>query len=328
MNIFLDTSIVILSFCAIVAVVLSALSYFGELQPARKKANRRMTMMEAGVAPRQVAAQLLTKARPNSFVSQFMSQELYQAADRWCRQANPEFSLRKTTLTVLGGFSVLVLLVFVASTKLGPSALLLGLIGAVVLTASVTWIVLYAMRTKRLRTLSEQLPAAIDLMVRALRAGHPVVSAIQLASSEMPDPIGTELGIVVDETTYGIELKEALASLAARSKLEDFAFLQVSVSIQAETGGNLAEILGNLGRVIRGRFMLEKKVKALASEGKMSAIILSALPILMVGGISASNPGYYLDAIKEPDFFPISAGVALLYCFGLYLIHRITNFKY
>jgi tight adherence protein B len=328
MNIFLDTSIVILSFCATVAVALSALSYFGEMQPARKKANRRMTMLDEGAAPRQVSAQLLTKARPNSFVSQFMSQEVYQAADRWCRQANPEFSLRKTSLTILTVFSVLVLFVVIASTKLGPSALLLGLIGVATLTAGVTWAVLSIMRTKRLRLLSEQLPAAIDLMVRALRAGHPVVAAIQLAANEMPDPIGTELGIVVDETTYGVELKEALASLAARSKLEDFAFLQVSVSIQSETGGNLAEILGNLGRVIRGRFMLEKKVKALASEGKMSAIILSALPVLMVGGISASNPGYYMDAIKEPDFFTISAGVALLYFFGLYLIHRITHFKY
>jgi tight adherence protein B len=328
MNVFLDTSIVILSFCATVAVALSALSFFGEMQPARKKANRRMTMMSEGAAPRQVATQLLTKAKPNGFVSRFMSQELYQAADRWCRQANPEFSLRKTSLTILGAFSILVLLAMYASSKLGPSALALGLIGAAALTASVTWIVLSAMRAKRLRLLSEQLPSAIDLMVRALRAGHPVVSAIQLAATEMPDPIGTELGIVVDETTYGVELKEALASLAARSKLEDFAFLQVSVSIQSETGGNLAEILGNLSRVIRGRFMLEKKVKALASEGRMSAIILSILPVLMVGGISISNPAYYLDAIKEPEFFSVSVGVAVLYCFGLYLIHRITHFKY
>jgi tight adherence protein B len=328
MNPLLDTSITVIGFCATAALGLSVASYFGEMRPARKKANRRMTLLEQGGNARAVSAQLLTKAKPTGLIAQFLSQEFYQTADMWCRQANPEYSLRRTALTIMTAFLVLGLLVVLASTRLGPSVVLLGLVGVIFFVGAASWVVLSGLRLKRLRALSEQLPTGIDLMVRALRAGHPVVAAIHLAAEEMADPIGTELGIVVDETTYGVELKEALSSLARRTRLEDFAFLQVSVSIQSETGGNLAEILSNLAGVIRSRFMLEKKVKAMASEGKMSAIILSVLPVLMIGGISATNPTYYAQAFKEAEFVPVCVGVAGLYLFGLYLIHRITNFKY
>lgn len=324
----LDTSITILGFCATAVIGLSVASYYGELRPARKNANRRMALIDAGGDVRTVSSQLLTKSKPTGLIARFLSQEFYQAADMWCRQANPEFSLRNTALAIGGVFLALSVGVAFVSSKLGPSAVLFGLVGAALITGSISWVFLTALRQKRKRALSEQLPTAIDLMIRSLRAGHPVVAAIHLACEEMADPIGTELGIVVDETTYGVELKEALLSLYQRTRLEDFAFLQVSVSIQSETGGNLAEILSNLASVIRSRFMLEKKVKALASEGKMSAIILSVLPLLMVGGITAGQPSYYNNAVKEPEFWPIAAGVVLLYIFGLYLIHRITNFKY
>jgi tight adherence protein B len=324
----LDTSITILGFSAFAALGLSLVSYYGEMRPARKNANRRMALIEAGGTAQTVSAKLLTKAKPTGVVAQFLSQEFYLTADNWCRQANPEFSLRNTALCVLAIFAALSFLVVLASSKLGPAAVILGMVGAAILTGSLSWIALVIMRQKRIRALSEQLPTAIDLMIRSLRAGHPVVAAIHLAAEEMADPIGTELGIVVDETTYGVELKEALLSLYKRTRLEDFAFLQVSVSIQSETGGNLAEILSNLASVIRSRFMLEKKVKALASEGKMSAIILSVLPILMVSGIMAGQPSYYNKAVVEPEFWPVAVGVLILYIFGLYLIHRITNFKY
>jgi tight adherence protein B len=163
---------------------------------------------------------------------------------------------------------------------------------------------------------------------RALRAGHPVISAVQLAADEMADPIGSELGLVVDEATYGAEFKVALTNFARRAGSTDVHFFAVSVSIQSETGGNLAEILEGLASVIRGRVTLGKRVKALASEGKATVALLSALPVFLVGGLTLSQPDYYSSKFDDPIFWPTIVGVAVLYLIGLYAFNKIINFKY
>src|SRR5262249_48936112 len=121
------------------------------------------------------------------------------------------------------------------------------------------------------------------IVTRAIRAGHPVVSAVHLAANELSDPVGTEFGLIVDETTYGMEFRDALVSFARRTGSADAHFFAVSIGIQSETGGNLAEILEGLASVIRGRMTLAQRVKALSSEGRASAMILSGLPIFLVG---------------------------------------------
>jgi len=134
---------------------------------------------------------------------------------------------------------------------------------------------LYAMRAIRLRRFSKQLPDAVDIMVRSLRAGHPVPTALGLVSRELPDPVGTEFGLAVDEMTYGLDLPSALQNVSRRVGSQDLRFFVVAVMIQMQVGGNLAEVLSSLSRVIRDRHKMRAKIIALSSEGRFSAIVLA-----------------------------------------------------
>ena len=130
------------------------------------------------------------------------------------------------------------------------------------------------------KRMQDQFPVALDVFVRGLRAGHPIAAALDLLTVEMPDPIGSQFGIVVDEVTYGADLRDALPAMADRWDLEDMRMFVVSLSVQSETGGNLAEILENSRKVIRERASMMMKVRALSSEGRMTAIMLTALPVV------------------------------------------------
>jgi tight adherence protein B len=190
------------------------------------------------------------------------------------------------------------------------------------------WVWLNRRRLKRRRILEEQMPLALDVINRAIRAGHPVVAAVQLAANEMGDPIGSEFGLIVDETTYGLAFRDALANFAERTGSPDAHFFAVSVGIQSETGGNLAEILAGLAAVIRGRATLSKRVKALSSEGRVSALILSALPALLISVLFALHPTFYTSKFSDPIFWPVVAGNGVLYVLGWFMIRRIINFRY
>jgi tight adherence protein B len=133
--------------------------------------------------------------------------------------------------------------------------------------------------TKMRKKIEEQFPVALDVFVRGLRAGHPIAAALDLLTVEMPDPIGSQFGLVVDEVTYGAELRDALQTMADRWDLDDMRMFVVSLSVQSETGGNLAEILENLSKVIRDRHAMMLKVRALSSEGRMTGMMLTVLPI-------------------------------------------------
>ena len=170
---------------------------------------------------------------------------------------------------------------------------LLALLGAVGLSVTGAFFYVTIRRNRRMRLFEQQLPLALDIVNRAIRAGHPVVSAVQLAAEEMGDPIGSEFGLIVDETTYGLEFKEALVNFARRTGSPYAHYFAVSVGIQNETGGNLAEILQNLATVIRNHQTLHLRVKALASEGRVSANILTALPIFLISFIFLTEPSFY-----------------------------------
>ena len=129
--------------------------------------------------------------------------------------------------------------------------------------------------TRTRKKMQDQFPVALDVFVRGLRAGHPIAAALDLLTVEMPDPIGSQFGLAVDEVTYGAELRDALQSMAERWNLDDMRMFVVSLSVQNETGGNLAEILENLSKVIRERQSMMMKVRALSSEGRMTAIMLT-----------------------------------------------------
>jgi tight adherence protein B len=175
--------------------------------------------------------------------------------------------------------------------------------------------------------MEEQFPEAIDIFTRSLRAGHPIASAIFLITEEMGDPIGSEFGLVSDEVSYGAELTDALLAMAERWNLEDMRMFVVSVSVQSETGGNLAEILGNLSNVIRARAAMYMKVRALSSEGRVSALMLSALPAFSFLVLFFFSPRFYLDVAQDPIFVIGFSSLLVLYAVGVLVIRRMVDLR-
>ena len=182
-----------------------------------------------------------------------------------------------------------------------------------------------ANRTRK--RMQEQFPVALDVFVRGLRAGHPIAAALDLLTVEMPDPIGSEFGLVVDEVTYGAELRDALQNMAERWDLDDMRMFVVSLSVQSETGGNLAEILENLSRVIRERASMMMKVRALSSEGRMTAVMLTVLPVLAFTGLFLLSPRFYFEVADDPAFLPGFIGLIVLYIIGFVTIRRMVDLK-
>jgi tight adherence protein B len=155
------------------------------------------------------------------------------------------------------------------------------------------------LRSRRLKKFSAQFPDALDVIVRSLRAGHPVPIAIATVSREMADPIGSEFGLVSDEITYGADLETAMRNLYYRVGTDDLPLFVTAIAIQSSTGGNLGEILQNLSGVIRQRFKMRRKIRALAAEGRASAIVLSSLPFGVFAAIQFVTPTFYESVWHE-----------------------------
>lgn len=188
-----------------------------------------------------------------------------------------------------------------------------------------TWISMKA--GKRMALLEEQLPDAIELMVRSLRVGHPFSSAIGIVATEVGDPLATEFGIIADEAAYGRDMGEALKEMAERLDLQDLRFLAVAVTIQQQSGGNLAEILAGLAKVIRSRFRLFRRVKAITAEAKWSGKFLSGFPILALIGIQVIKPDYYDEAMEHPYFIPAVLIVGAFLVLNLIVMRALVNIK-
>jgi tight adherence protein B len=187
--------------------------------------------------------------------------------------------------------------------------------------------VLKFLRARRQKQFSAQFPDSIDIIVRSLRAGHPVPTAVNMVSHEMPDPIGSEFGIVTDEVTYGADLETALRNLYFRVGSDDLPLFVTAVAIQGSTGGNLGEILQNLSGVIRQRFKMRRKIRALAAEGRASALILSALPIGVFGAVLIITPEFYASVWNESltkVCLAISGGWMAI---GNLIMFRMVNFR-
>lgn len=168
------------------------------------------------------------------------------------------------------------------------------------LALAVPWILLMRTRRARLSKLEEQLPEAADFLGRALRAGHSFANVMQMVGEEMPEPIAGEFKFAYEEINYGVPMNEALHNLALRVPLTDLRYLVIAVLIQRESGGNLAEVLGNISRLIRARLKLLGQVRVMSAEGRMSAWILGILPVVVLLLMSISNPAYIRILWTDP----------------------------
>lgn len=183
-------------------------------------------------------------------------------------------------------------------------------------------------RNRRRTEFQTQLPDALDVVVRSLRSGHPVPTALALVGREMADPIGSEFGLTTDELTYGLDLPTALQNLSARVGVADMSLLVTAVSLQSSAGGNLGEVLENLSRVLRERFQLKRKVRSLSAEGRFSAYGLTILPVAIALAIYFPNPRYYTDVWHLPTFQLVMGSLVVWKILGDLMIYKMINFKY
>ena len=325
-----QTLLYVLAFVTVVLVVQSVATLVFRFGDRRGRVNRRLELLELGMSRDQVF-ETLVRRKPAGTLAD-AAPALYERVALFFRQAglamSPQrFFVMLIIISVVMGLGGVFLLTAISHGAVVINVLLsaAGAVGLVFL-GGVVWVA--RRRASRLRKLDEQLPLALDITVRALRAGHPLVTAVKLAAEEMADPIGSEFGLIVDETTYGLEFREALKNFAGRTSSEYVNFFAVSVAIQTETGGNLAEILANLCSVIRNMQTLHLRVRALASEGRTSAQVLTGLPIALILFILWTQPAFYTTKMDDPIFWPSVAVIGVMYLIGQFIINRMVNFKY
>jgi tight adherence protein B len=233
-------------------------------------------------------------------------------------------TLGLTRIVIIIAFTTV--FVFAVTMVVRGSVVQAGL-GALFSATVLPYLVLRMLRSRRQKKFGAQFPDALDIIVRSLRAGHPVPIAITMVGREMTDPIGSEFGIVSDEITYGADLETAMRNLYGRIGSDDLPLFVTAVAIQGSTGGNLGEILENLSGVIRQRFKMRRKIRALAAEGRASAMILSALPIGMFLIIQFIAPDFY-GAVWHEDLTKIlltcASGWMLV---GNFIMFKMVNFK-
>ena len=197
------------------------------------------------------------------------------------------------------------------------------------LTIGLSAVALYLsiIRQRRIDSFTGQLPDALNIIVRSLRIGHPFASAIGLAAKEMRDPIGAELALTAEEIAFGQDVTTAVVNLHGRVGQDDLLFLVTAVSVQSQTGGNLAEVLARLATLMRQRSTLQLKVKALSAEGRLSAWFLSAMPFILYGAIRLLSRDYFSELAGSPALVPalVYAGVSLVV--SNFIIYRMVNFR-
>lgn len=246
-----------------------------------------------------------------------LKQRRYSASpelERWLRQVPQLARLDRLLLQSGLRWSVAQLLALTLALLAAALALLaavavppLAQLGCVAAALAAPCLLLLNARSDRLHKIEEQLPEAADFLGRALRAGHSFANALQMVGEEMPEPISGEFKFAYEEINYGVPMNEALHNLATRIPLTDLRYLVIAVLIQRESGGNLAELLGNISRLVRARLKLIGQIRVLSAEGRLSAWILGLLPVGMLAVMSVANPGYISVLWTDPS------GVSMLW---------------
>jgi tight adherence protein B len=192
---------------------------------------------------------------------------------------------------------------------------------------AVPWLWLWNKRRTRLKKFAAQLPDALELIARALRAGHSLASGFHLVAQELPPPLGTEFGRVYEEQNLGVAIEDALKSLCDRVPNLDLRFFATAVVIQRQTGGDLAEILDKISSLIRERYRIQNQVKALTGEGRLSGVVLIALPFVLFLVMLYLNPDYISMLWKTEMGIKMSLFGLLMQIFGALVIRKIVNIK-
>ncbi len=293
---------------------------FGKSISLNSRVNRRLEMLDKGSGREEVLEKLRKEMQQHM---KSRSIPLYSLLGEKAQKAAIAFTPHQLIMimVLLAGVAFIGLTLG-TTTEVGVRALLsVGIgVGAVFFWVS-------SKANKRLSMIEEQLPDAVELMVRSLRVGHPFSSAIQIVAKEVQDPLASEFGMISDEAAYGRDVGDALKEMADRLDMQDMRFLAVAVTIQQTSGGNLAEILAGLAKVIRARFRLFRRVKAITAEAKWSGKFLSAFPIVALIVINVSDPNYYDEVRDHAMFIPACFAVGIMLALNLIVMRILTDIK-
>ncbi len=296
------------------------LTVFGKSISLNNRVNRRLELLEKGGSREQVLEQLRKE------VSQHIGGggvPFYALLADKAQKAAVAFSPRQLVVLMM----VLTVVAFLGLTVGTEAVLGVRILVSLFMGVGAVYFWVNRLAKKRLGMVEEQLPDAVDLMVRSLRVGHPFSSAINIVAKEMPDPLGSEFGMIADEAAYGRDISESLKALAERMDMQDLRFLAVAVTIQAQSGGNLAEILDGLSKVVRSRFKLFRRVRAITAEAKWSGMFLSVFPFGALIMINVLKPDYY-DEVKETSMYiPAAIGVGVFLVANVIFMRMMVNIK-
>lgn len=315
----IQTAIVVLAGIAVFLTLEAGYLVISKRRSYKGRVNRRLKIFE-DAGSQQDVLQILRRERG------LTSEGKYRLPLIWFNRLLTQSGLGVSATRLMTMTSIPAVAAFVGIyvfTKLWLASLVMCLGIAFVLPI----LVMLYLRRKRRSKFEALLPDAVDVLVRSLRAGHPLPVAISMVGREMPDPVGTEFGMTSDEMTYGLDLEAAMNNMSSRVGQDDLALLVVAISIQAKTGGNLAEILANLSNVLRARFKMRRRVKAVSAEGRASAIGLSALPFIVFALVNFMVPGFYGDVWGEPVTQQVLTFALGLMSVGNIIMFRMVNFR-
>ena len=293
---------------------------FGKSIRLNSRVSRRLEMMEKGSTREQVLEQLRKELKQHG---KSQTIPLYSLLAERAQKAAIAFT-PKQLIMIMGGVAIIA---FIGLSVGTAAPFPVRILGSIVIGVGGVFFWVNKKATKRMAMIEEQLPDAVELMVRSLRVGHPFTSAIQIVSNEIEDPLASEFGMIADEAAYGRDVGESLKEMAERLDMQDLRFLAVAVTIQQQSGGNLAEVLAGLAKVIRARFRLFRKVKAITAEAQWSGKFLSAFPLLALGGILLKDPNYYDNVLDHPWFIPACFLVGIMLTVNLFVMKMLTNIE-
>jgi tight adherence protein B len=320
-------SVIIISFIVIFALVIFAATVGTKFVDARRK-TQMVGMLDTAAGEVTVTLTNLLKEidtdKPTGLSQILSSLHFSKHAKEQITQAGLTWSSNRLLLMMafMSGLGL-----FIGMTMAGP---LTGPTAAVVMAGAVGSLpYLYVRRTrkKRLDTLEEQFPEALDFLARSMRAGHAFTISLEMIGEEVHDPLGQEFRALFNEQNLGAPLESALANFTLRVPLLDVRFFTSSVMLQKQTGGNLSEILQRLAYVIRERFKLKGQVRAASAHGKLTAVILTVLPVATMLGLFFVAPGYLQGMADDPDGKKMIGAAIIAQVLGNICIKKIINIK-
>ena len=321
----MSTSLVLIIFLILFAVVLVAISIaYRFLEAQRKKQVAGMLQVVSGQDAEDRTSILVEPGEQDPLNALFGKTKITQNINASIQQAGLQWTVSRliAMMTMTGVVGAILGFIF---RPLGFVAL--SSIGGALLLGSLPYMFLSFKRNQRMKEFETQLPEALDFLARSMRAGHALSISLEMLGAESPDPLGVEFRTLFNELNLGAPIDVALMNFSNRVPLIDVRMFVSSVLLQKQTGGNLSEILLRLSYVIRERFRLKGQVQAASAHGRMTAVVLTLLPIVLIIALMWVAPGYLQGLAEDSDGKWLIVGAVVAQILGYFIMRKIVNIK-